>query len=440
MSDIPWFGPLPKGWRKIRLKWTIKTSRNGTWGSDPDGENDLPCVRVADFDRERLRVSDTVPTLRAVDPSERSGRILRRGDLLIEKSGGGELQPVGTVVLYDSDRPAVCSNFIARLVAAPGYDPRYLNYLHAALYATRLTFRSIKQTTGIQNLDAYSYFSELAPSPPLDEQHAIADFLDRETAAIDCLLGKQNRLVSSLIDRRQAVICQFVTKGLNAAAALTPSGVEWLGEVPKHWEVCRVGSLFKEASDVGEDGLPILSVSIHDGVSDRQLDDEERERKVTRIEDTSKYKKVIPSDLVYNMMRAWQGGFGAVLVAGLVSPAYVVARPRRPLVTKFIELLLRTPAAIEEMRCHSYGVADFRLRLYWDHFKTLRVALPPLAEQREIVEAAQHETESMDALVKVIEAQNEKLAEYRSALISTAVTGQIDVRNYRQQEAAALCQ
>ena len=276
--------------------------------------------------------------------------------------------------------------------------------------------------------------------PSLAEQRAIADFLDRETTGIDSLVGEQNRLVHSLIGKREAAICQFVTRGLNATTALKPSGIEWLGEVPKHWELYRIGSLFREAADVGEDGLPILSVSIHDGVSDRQLDDEERERKVTRIEDTSKYKKVIPSDLVYNMMRAWQGGFGAVLVAGLVSPAYVVARPRRPLVTKFIELLLRTPAAIEEMRCHSYGVADFRLRLYWDHFKTLRVALPPLAEQREIVEAAQRETESIDALVKVIESQNEKLVEYRSALISAAVTGQIDVRNYRPQEAAALCQ
>jgi type I restriction enzyme S subunit len=226
--------------------------------------------------------------------------------------------------------------------------------------------------------------------PSLNEQRMIADFLDRETAGIESLVGEQNRLVYSLIDKREAAICQFVTRGLNATTALKPSGVEWLGEVPGHWDLYRIGSLFREAADVGEDGLPILSVSIHDGVSDRQLDDEERERKVTRIEDTSKYKKVIPSDLVYNMMRAWQGGFGAVVVAGLVSPAYVVARPRRPLVTKFIELLLRTPAAIEEMRCHSYGVADFRLRLYWDHFKTLRVALPPLAEQREIVEVADH--------------------------------------------------
>lgn len=313
-----------------------------------------------------------------------------------------------------------------------------LRWLYWALQTLNLD--SVSADTGVPGLSRDVAHNALVPTPDQAERHVIANFLDRETAGIDSLVGKQNRLVDSLIDKRQAVICQLVTRGLNPTATLVPSGVEWLGKVPRHWEVCRIASLFREASDVGEDGLPILTVSIHDGVSDRQLEDEERERKVIRIEDTSKYKKVIPSDLVYNMMRAWQGGFGAVLVAGLVSPAYVVARPRRPLVTKFIELLLRTPAAIEEMRCHSYGVADFRLRLYWDHFKTLRVALPPLAEQREIVEAAQREIESMDALVKVIEAQNEKLAEYRSALISAAVTGQIDVRNYRPQEATALCQ
>jgi type I restriction enzyme S subunit len=277
------------------------------------------------------------------------------------------------------------------------------------------------------------------PYPPIDEQRAIADFLDRETAGIDRLANEQSRLVDSLREKRAAVIFRLVTRGLSPAA-LKVSGVEWVGEVPQHWEVHRIGALFKETSDAGHDDLPILSVSIHDGVSDKQLEDDELERKVARSEDMSKYKKVLPSDLVYNMMRAWQGGFGTVAVPGMVSPAYVVARPTRSLSTKFIELLLRTPCAIEEMRRHSHGVADFRLRLYWDDFKSLRVALPPLGEQHGIVEAARSETESVDALAGMIAAQNGRLAEYRSALISAAVTGQIDVRNYRTKEAAAVCQ
>src|SRR5437868_2568802 len=111
------------------------------------------------------------------------------------------------------------------------------------------------------------------------------------------------------------------------------SGVEWLGEVPEHWDVMRMAHLFTEVAEPGTDELPILSVSIHDGVSDDELTPDELDRKVTRSEDRSKYKRVTPGDLVYNMMRAWQGGFGAVRVIGMVSPAYVVARPRATFLT-----------------------------------------------------------------------------------------------------------
>src|SRR5205807_6033673 len=124
----------------------------------------------------------------------------------------------------------------------------------------------------------------------------------------------------------------------------------------------------------------------------------ELERKVTRSDDRSKYKRVRPGDLVYNMMRAWQGGFGTVTVHGMVSPAYVVARPKSAFSTEFIEYLLRTPNAIEEMRRHSQGVTDFRLRLYWDEFKALAVAIPSPLEQAHILEVIRGETSKIAAL------------------------------------------
>jgi type I restriction enzyme S subunit len=104
-------------------------------------------------------------------------------------------------------------------------------------------------------------------------------------------------------------------------SAYKPSGVEWLGEVPEHWEVKRIASLYREVVEQGNDELPVLSVSIHHGVSDSELSEEEMDRKVTRSEDRSKYKRVTHGDLVYNMMRAWQGAFGTVCVEGMVSPA-----------------------------------------------------------------------------------------------------------------------
>ena len=171
------------------------------------------------------------------------------------------------------------------------------------------------------------------------------------------------------------------------------------------------------------------SVSIHNGVSSEEIADEDRARKVALSEDRSVYQGVMPGDLVYNMMRAWQGGFGAVATEGLVSPAYVVARPITDARTKFIELQLRTPQAVEEMRRYSKGIADFRMRLYWEHFRNVRVALPPLAEQDAILAKINRETSRIDGIIKETERSIELLKEKRSALITAVVTGKIDVRS-----------
>jgi type I restriction enzyme S subunit len=213
---------------------------------------------------------------------------------------------------------------------------------------------------------------------------------------------------------------------------LTRSGVEWLGFVPTRWEVVRLGVVFRETAESGNYDLPVLSVSIHHGVSDKEFDEDELERKVTRSEDRSKYIRVEPGDLVYNMMRAWQGAFGTVKVAGMVSPAYVIARPRFEIRTEYVEYLLRTPQAIEELRRHSHGVTDFRLRLYWDEFKTIKIALPSPEEQQAILEFISDKAEKINALVAESESAIALLQERRSALVSATVTGKIDVRRIEE--------
>jgi type I restriction enzyme S subunit len=205
-----------------------------------------------------------------------------------------------------------------------------------------------------------------------------------------------------------------------------PSGVEWLGDVPAHWEIFRMASLFRDVNEPGNDDLPVLSVSIHDGVSDKELDENEMDRKVTRSDDRSKYKSVMPGDLTYNMMRAWQGGFGTVGAHGMVSPAYVVARPVRSFMTFFVEMILRTQNAVAEMKRHSRGVTDFRLRLYWEEFKCIEIALPPEDEQSEIVHFIRYETAKIDALIAEQEKLIHLLAEKRQATISHAVTRGLD--------------
>jgi type I restriction enzyme S subunit len=285
------------------------------------------------------------------------------------------------------------------------------------------------------NLNAEKVRNLLAVLPPLAEQNAIAAFLDRETAKIDELIAEQQRLIELLAEKRQAVISHTVTKGLNPAAPMKDSGIEWLGEVPAGWAVTRLGNLFLEVDERGATDLPVLCVSIHNGISDRELDEDEMDRKVSRSEDRSIYKQVRPGDLVYNMMRAWQGAFGAARVEGMVSPAYVVARPRKEICTAFVEFMLRTPQAIEQMRRHSKGVTDFRLRLNWDEFKNIMVALPPKAEAYSICEDIGKIIQEHGDLAAEAQRAIVLLRERRTALISAAVTGRIDVRDFKQEAA-----
>ncbi|MGH8557350.1 MAG: restriction endonuclease subunit S [Methylococcales bacterium] len=200
------------------------------------------------------------------------------------------------------------------------------------------------------------------------------------------------------------------------------SGVEWLGEVPAHWNIRRIASIFSESHEMGNVDLPVLSVSINWGISDYELGDEDRHRIVNQIEDKTAYKRVRPGDLVYNMMRAWQGAFGVAIIDGLVSPAYVVARPNKKIHSSYFESLFRIPMYIEEFRRASKGIADFRQRLYWEHFRQVKVVFPPLDEQIAIAAFLDRETGKIDALISEQQRLIELLKEKRQSVISRAVT------------------
>ena len=428
---MEWLGEVPAHWRlpplylryEVLLGKMLDTKRQ-------TGTKVLPYLRNVDVQWDRVNVIE-LPEMDISD-EEKKRFTLSDGDLLVCE--GGE---VGRSAVWRGELD-LCAyqKAIHRLRPLSATEsPRFLYWCmqHACARGVFLANgnpNTIPHLTG-EALRVYRF-----TCPPRSEQSAIAAFLDRETAKVDVLVAEQQRLMDLLKEKRQAVISQAVTKGLNPDAPKKPSGVEWLGEVPPHWEVTRMANVFREVADAGSDDLPILSVSIHHGVSDKEMDEDEMDRKVTRSDDRTKYKQVEPGDLVYNMMRAWQGGFGTVAVAGMVSPAYVVARPRRAVSTSFVEYLLRTPQAIEQMRRYSRGITDFRLRLYWEEFKNIQIALPPQAEAVAICTSVavmdQQFTELTASCVNAIEL----LQQRRTALISAAVTGQIDVRAFTASSAA----
>lgn len=211
-SDVQWLGAVPAHWQVDRIKNSIRSARNGIWGSEPDGgDDDIRCVRVADFDRPQLTIHDGNVTYRKVTQPDREGRLLEQGDLLLEKSGGGEKNPVGFVVLYDSSEPAICSNFVAKVRLAREQSAKFWTYVHHCLYQSRLTYPSIKQNTGIQNLDQQSYFNERVAFPPLDEQQAIVAYLDTRCAKIDALIANATKMIDTLREYRSSLISAAVT-------------------------------------------------------------------------------------------------------------------------------------------------------------------------------------------------------------------------------------
>ena len=170
--------------------------------------------------------------------------------------------------------------------------------------------------------------------------------------------------------------------GLKPYPKYKDSGVPWLGEVPEHWEVVRNGRLFAERREVGFPELPVLEVSLRTGVRVRNGDSGARKQ---ALGDLSAYKRARAGDIAYNMMRMWQGAVGIAPVDGLVSPAYVVARPFREADSGYYEYLFRTPAYMGEVNNYSRGIVADRNRLYWDEFKDVRSPAPPYDEQVLIV-------------------------------------------------------
>lgn len=179
------------------------------------------------------------------------------------------------------------------------------------------------------------------------------------------------------------------------------------------WKCVTMGQLYQERKTPGNETLPILSVSIHTGVSDGSLDEDELGKRVKRSEDKSLYKRALTGDLVFNMMRAWQGAIGVVKTSGMVSPAYIVAEPNEGVYPPFMDFLFSTPQMINRIHRLSYGVTDFRLRLYWDSFVSIDCRIPQVDEQMKIAQFLSKIDQKIDAQQRLINA----LKSYKRGLL-----------------------
>jgi type I restriction enzyme, S subunit len=438
-SGVPWLGQVPEHWGLRRLGASVLGCISGTWGEDPNGRDDILCVRVADFDRTRFRIRLNRPTLRAVSPSDRQHKQLHRDDLLLEKSGGGDLQPVGVVVMYDHDVPAVCSNFVARMPIAPSYDPRYLLYLHAWLYSIRLNLRSVKQTTGIQNLDSRAYLSELVAFPSPGEQVAIAGFLAHADRRILNLVRAKQKLIKLLEEQKQVLVQSAVTRGLDPGIRLVPSGTEWLRDIPEPWEIKPLKALAviqsgvtlgKQYVGLGVRELPYLRVA---NVQDGRLDLSE----VKRI--AVPEAEVARSSLQAGDVLMTEGGDPDKLGRGCVWEGQIEPCLHqnhvfavRPLAHRLRPHYLAAILSSQYAKDYFLRTAKQTTNLASTNKTTIGqfpVVLPPLEVQDAILCALNADLMRLNLAASNARREVDLLREYRTRLIADVVTGKLDVRS-----------
>jgi type I restriction enzyme S subunit len=276
-----------------------------------------------------------------------------------------------------------------------------------------------------QNLDWQDFKTLPCLHPPLSEQSAIVSFLDRMDRRIRNYIHAKQKLIKLLEEKKQAIIHRAVTRGLDPSVPLKPSGVEWLGDVPEHWEIVLNQRIFKEIiRPHGGEPETQLSLSQKDGlIATSEMG--ERSLQTSTFEN---WKVTLPGDLVLNRFKAHLGVFFASTLRGIVSFHYGVFTSRRKLATKYFELLYHTNVYRTIYAGRSKGMTIGLQNLSNQDFYNVRSIVPPDHEQAEIISFVEKNTERLNDAAQAAHNEVNLLREYRSRLISDVVTGKLDVR------------
>lgn len=424
LRDSTWYGALPLGWRSSRVKFVarIAGSKSATLSDAVGEEGDPVFVTPADLgdDRPRKRGSGYIPTTLAS-----SFDLVPPNSVLV-----CSIASVGKVGFFVV--PTVTNPQVRGLVPARHYSGRYLTF---SVEAMSQEFDKYTTKSVVPFMNASAVGDLRIPVPPLEVQRAIADFLDRKTAAIDALIATKERLAEALRQKRQAVISRAVTRGLESEAPVRDSGEPWLGSVPRHWKVVRAKFHLKLVTSgsrnwgeyLSDDG-PVFLQSGNLG-EDLSLDMRELQRVQLPSRAEGVRTLVKRGDVLVCITGAYTGN--VAVVQEELGEAYV---------NQHIALLRVEPVHVDPMFLGHYLASPFgafqfaqaqyggtKQGLGLDDVKNVVVPLPPLDEQRAITAALASTNAALGRAVRAVSENVDKLREYRQALITAAVTGQLGV-------------
>lgn len=428
-SGVEWLGRVPEHWQLRRLKHMARFSGGGTPARDnPEfWSGDIPWVSPKDMKSELITGAEECITAAGLSgssssmvPAERVLMVVRSGILKHTIPVAVNSVPVA----LNQDMKAIWLD--TDYLSSP-FFMRWVQGLNDDLLKVWL-----KQGATVESIEQDYLSDTLIPVPPVSEREQIVQRLDRETARIDALIEKKTRFIELLREKRQALITHAVTKGLDPNVTMKDSGVEWLGEVPEHWEMVplkyvtpslTVGIVVNPSDYVADEGLPFLyGGDIGEGVifaeSARRISPEHSQRNAkTRLN---------AGDLVTVRV-------GAPGVTAVVPPeceggncASVMLIRRGEFNSDWLCYTMNSRVVRYQVEVVQYGAAQEQFNI--SHAVDFLIPVPPVEEQSQIASVLNQEGRRVDALLSKTECSIELLKERRSALITAAVTGQIDLR------------
>lgn len=408
-SGVKWLGKIPSHWEVMPLKSFIKFEKGKTPKEFSDENNGLPYL--------------TMDYLRS-----RDNKIVKYP---IASVGLFKIEEFEALVLWDG---ANAGEFIlskkgylgSTMAKISGYRKYYNNlYFYYFLKMLEPTSKNFANGTTIPHFDASILINYHYPIPPIDEQKAIGSYLDTATSEIDKAIAMQQKMIDLLNERKQIIIQNAVTKGLDENVEMKESGVEWIGRIPKHWEVRRGKFLFRvvnEYSTTGQEEL--LTVSDRTGITPRCM----KNVNMFMSESLIGYKKCQKGDICSNIMWMWHGAVGVTEYNGVISPSYGVYRQIAVNYdNKYLDYMLRLPRLVEVYGICSTGLTESRLRLYPDDFMNIQFFIPPVEEQKSIVLQIQKQITDIEKSIRNAENLITLLQERKQIIINEVVTGKVRV-------------
>ena len=452
--ESDWFSLVPNNWNVLMFKRIIESVKNGIWGDEPkQNEDDIPCIRILNFNRNEMEVNIDDLTTRNIPILKQRDYILKKGDLLIEKSGGGEKNPVGFVVRYNHDLPAVYANFMAKISLNENEAKSdYIKYLCSNIYNKRIHLDSVNQTTGIQNLDTETYFKRFIPLPDINEQEKIAKFLDEKTAQFDSIISKKEALIEKLEEAKKSLISEVVTGKVKVVKSydgyelvkrkkeeMKDSGVEWLEDIPKEWDLKRSNYVFKFSKGLSitkenlqDEGIPCINYGeIHSKYGFEVNPKRHKLKCVTEEYFNSnpnaliKYGDFVFADTSEDIQGC--GNFSYLNAEDSIFAGYhtIIARPIKTVSSRYLAYLFDSDDWRIQIRTKVSGIKVFSITQ--SILKTTKVILPTLSEQKLIVDYLDNKFVNINSMINNMKKQIEKLKEAKQSLISEAVTWKIEI-------------